>query len=375
MALQSGAAPPTFTRAWRRFRNPTLSSSGVAAFEGSAASGDRGIYLSGDIAVTVVGDTPPALLQGRLSRFTRPQITETQGVTLRATLSSPGLVVTAAGVVAIDQIFMRCVGGDLDCTTLGGGGGFGSGTAELLVAKNDPVPDRPGHFICSLAEAVHASEWGISFRATIKADCGDDNEAARSGQFRMQYGGPIETLGLTGEASNPFPGAFGTTYKSFSKSSTSGKAEKAPTINNDGTVVFLAQTQGLVGESIIFRCRTAFCPATHAEDIIRPNTIVAPGVSVNKFVEAGISSAGDVSFLARVDDFPAASRGKGVYLYRGATGTFDRIAVKGAPVPGTAGDEYRRIFSPTISPSGKVAYLAKVRSPGGQNVIHIYLVD
>ncbi len=367
VALQGDPAPPTFFREQRRFKHPTINASAITTFQATSAGGDRGIYRDGGIAVTVVGDTPPGGLQGTLSRFTRPQITDNAGVLFHATLTSPALVVTGAGIVAIDTILMRCFGGDLDCTTLAGGGGFGTGTAEALVVKNDPIPDRPGRFICELFnDGAHASDWGIAFRAQTKSDCGDIAEDPLIGFFRLPYGGAIETIAFQEEASNPFPGVGGSTYASFAN---------APAIEDDGIVAFLAQTEGLVKESIIFRCNPSVCPATFAVDVVRPSTLVAPSTTVKQFIEVDISNVADISFRARVDDTAAGSRGKGIYIYRNASGLFDRLAVKGDLVPGGLGAEYRRIFLPDLSPAGRLTFRAKVRSPGGQNTIQIYLVD
>jgi len=372
--LQGTPAPPGFFREYRRFAHPSLNTAGDVVYRGASAGGDRGIYQGNSIAVSVVGDLVPTnpvmvppILSGSLSRFGPPRMTDTAGAIFYVSIASPKVVVTPVGVVAINTALIRCYGGDMDCTTANSGGGFGTGTAEVLVAKNDPVPDRPGRYVCELfTDRPAVSDWGIAFRAQIKFDCGDINETALVGHFRLAYGGAIETIALEGEVSLPFVGAGGTTYATF---------KNASAIEDDGVVAFVAKTDGLERVENVYLCDPAVCPATYADDIVRHETLVAPGTEVKHFVEVTISNAADVSFRSRVDNSFAGKRGKGIYTYRKATGTFDRIAVKEDEVIPMTGIEYRRVFLHSTSPQGRIAFRAIVRTVGGKRTIGIYLVD
>ena len=340
---------------FRRFRkHPSSNTLAEIAWHSTLTGSGRGIFQNGPANVDLVGDGVPAPANGSLQTFFRPIRADNGATAFYASISGGSIV---NGIVADEGIF-RCNGGDFDCTS-------GTGVLETVVIKGDLVPDRPGRSFCDIEEGIGASSLGVAFRATTQLDCTDLLEIPLTGVFRWS-GGAIETIAMQTEQAQPFLFVGGTTYGNFSVN---------PAMANDGSVVFVAETAGVVNTHVIYRCDAGACPALPATSIVLAGDTDGVGNTVSTFF-TGLSVADtlDVAFHTRVTDINS-RRGRGIYVYRDATASLERIASKEDIAPGVAPGIYRRVYAPDMSSMGRIAFRAKVKRLAGGSVTGIYLFE
>jgi hypothetical protein len=248
----------------------------------------------------------------------------------------------------------------------------GSGASELLVLKNAPVPDRPGRFICSLPDEAGASDFGIAFRAPTKLDCGDILEVAAHGIFRLAFGGTLETVAMVGEPALALHVGGAVSYQRLSG---------VPRIEASGLVAFEARITGAVTEDIVYSCGPATaCPGGQALPVVYEGQLDGSGaaVTLSRFESVDIANGGDRAFQTLVNQpgFPTGkNRGIGIYIYREASGTLERVAVKGDDAPDTLPAEFRKIYLPDLSPNGRLAFRGKVKRAGGPGALGVYIYE
>ena len=357
VALRDQAAPKA--TAYKVFYRADINSSGEVAWNARLSGGGQGVFRSGPIAVSLIGDPAPTLLSGTLKMFDLPVITSAGDVVFHATIFGGPTLPTATGTLDVDQGIFRCVGGD--CTPTG------AGTLSPMALVGDPVTDRPGRVFCSLVPGVSASAFGIAFRASTKVDCADAGEAELAGVFRESFAaiGAIETLALQTEPSNPSLVPGGTVYDRF---------RDPPAITATGSVVLRASTGGVTRRESFYLCDPASgCPgALPAEIVVTDGELDGDGNVVSRISVPRISDAGDVSFRARAKG-PTA-RSSGVFAWRSATSTIERIAVKGDAVPDIPppGALFQRIDRPWISPGGRITFAAKFRGGAARRGIFLF---
>ena len=187
-------------------------------------------------------------------------------------------------------------------------------------------------------------------------DCANNAEVEALGIFRQPVGGPIETIALQGEASNPFPASGGTTYL----------LPEMPTIADTGVVAFQASTTGILTTTVLYRCAPATCPTSPAEDAISAGENDGAGnLFVSFFTAPGVNDAGDIVFDARIRQ-PSGVH-QGLYIKR-ATGTLDVIARSGdlSPVPGGLFFDFA---PPAMSPGGRVAFPARIKQTASPHTL------
>ena len=319
--------------------DPTINIAGNTAWAATVGFGLSGVYRgSPPTVVAFTGDPSPAG-SGLLKTFSSAAITDAGDVVFEAGISGGAVVLG----VTVDHGYFRCMGGDGNCST------GGTGTAQTLVLRNDPIPDRPGRKLCKLL-TFSASLYGIAFQASTQMDCASTTEGPLSGIFRKPFVGTVTTVALQGEASEPNPVPGGTIY---------GNVNGPPAINDTGTVAFRGQTIGLVGNDIIYLCDPVSCPASPATVAVRQGDQDDIGNFFRRLSSPGVSSAGDVAFQAL---FTGAQRGSAVYIRRAAGGTIEPVARENDIAPGVSPAAQFTFFGPaSMSPAGKVAFKAKVR--------------
>jgi hypothetical protein len=331
--------------AFSKFGNPSMNAGGDVAFDAQLSGGLTGVFRGDPDVVALLGDTIPAVT-GLLDGFEEVAITDAGDVNFIGTISGAAEV----GGVKLDEGIFRCTGGDGNCST------GGTGTLEVLVLRNDDVPDRAGRKFCSF-ETLESSNFGVVFIAETHTDCSSGSGDLR-GVFRLPFGGSAVTVALEGEASEPQPILGGTVY---------GFMSGHPDIASDGTVVFKSRIGGILIEFVLFRCIVGTCPAAPADALIEQGQVDPEGALFKFFGSPVISDAGDVAF-------PALARGnsgtvKAHYVYRAAGGTIERIVERGDPVPDRPGATFRTLFVKTrrihVSAGGTLAFQAKIRSPIG----------
>ncbi len=338
LALRDDLAPSG--QLYRRFSRPAVNVLGDAVFHAELSGGETGIYGLGPSNVARTGDLAPFPLNGSLSELSRPELTAAGDVVFHSTISGGSLI---SGVI-VDEMILRCSGGDRDCST-------GTGVLEILAAVADPVPDRPGRLLCSVSDRFGASPFGVVFHAVTKLDCTDLLEVPFEGLFRVPFGGVIATIALQGEQSNPFLGVGGTVYGSFSGS---------PAIENDGIVAFIGITTGVFSTEIVFRCDPALCPLIPAEAWVQTGDSDPSLFTVSKFTGLGISDAADVVFEATINEL--GDKARAIYAKRDASGLLEPIVVRGDPVPGSMpAATFGELREPTVSPGGRIAWRARIK--------------
>ena len=321
-----------------RFERPSIDGAGHVAWFAHLSAGRRGIFRDGPTTVSVLGDPVPGVA-GLLHELSVPVMVDPGLVVFSATLSGGAVV----GGVTIDQVILRCGGGDGNCSS-------GSGTLDVLVSKNDPVPDRPGRRLCDLRE-VAASSWGIVFRASTRLDCAGVDPPV-GGVFRQRFGGALETVALAGEAAEPFPAPGGTVYASF--------VDEALGIENDGIVVFQASTTQLVGTRAQYVCDPGSCPAAPAVAAVALGDAAPGGGVFRRFSAPAVTDAGDLVFSAVASGAPGLVRA--LYV-RHPDDAIDVLALEGAAVPGSVPPAtVRRYGEPSVSPDGRVVFRAIIRN-------------
>jgi len=344
----------------RRIYDANMNASGTVVWNATFGVSGRGIVRDGPTMVVLGGEDMPGGT-GRIDKFGPPVVTDAGDVVFYAHVLGGE---TLNNVRVAEGIF-RCYGGDGDCSG-------GTGTAETLVVNGEPVLDIPGRELCSIDSQVSASDWGIAFRGTTKIDCTSGVEYRLQGVFRMQYGGPVETLALQALASNPFPGPAGTTYEKF---------DLPPVIEDDGVVAFSARIDAFdantaaVDAQVIFRCDPAVCPATYAEVVVPPGLGDGSGNSVTNLVALGINNDEDIAFHARVKA-TGGPNGRGIYVFRSATSMLERIAVSGDTVPDApVGTTFRKVLEPSMSSGGRITFQAKTKGPSVAPALGLFLFD
>jgi hypothetical protein len=318
--------------------DPTITATNAVAWSSRLSFGRSGVYREGPAVVALLGDPVPVPGTGLLKLLTQARITATSDVVFHSTISGGAVVLG----VEVNQGIFRCTGGDGNCSS-------GTGTLETLLLVNDPVADRPGREFCSFGKVV-AGTFGIAFRGVTKLDCADGGETPLTGVFRKPFVGPVVTVALEGETSNPFPAPGGTLY---------GALTDALSMNDTGSVAFRASTTGVLNAQHLFLCDSATCPATPAEAAVTSGDVDDASNAFLNFSPPAVSAAGDIAFVARL----FGSTRSGAYIRR-TTDDIETIAVAfdtipDLPPPGSA--FFQRFNPPGMSPGGKVAFRAKLR--------------
>jgi hypothetical protein len=339
----------------------------------------------------------PAPGTGLLRDFSFARIATSGDVAFIGSISGGAVVL---GVEVNEGIF-RCTGGDGNCSS-------GTGTLQTLALVNDPIPDRPGRKLCNFT-GLAASSFGVAFSATTKLDCGTASEAALLGVFRKPVAGPIVTVALQGEASEPFPTPGGTIY---------GLPRTAVAISDIGHVAFVATTSGvtsttttsstststsstsststtsstaivtttsssvttssvtttstsstttstatppLLATTAIFLCDPATCPAAPATAAVTRGVLDDAGNAFSTFSSPGVSLAGDITFSSRVAQ--PGFHGSGVYIRRSG-GDIETVALTGDPVPPPSPSAvFKRLTDPpAMSPGGRVTFRGRIKA-------------
>jgi hypothetical protein len=170
----------------------------------------------------------------------------------------------------------------------------------------------------------------------------------------------ITTVALEGEAAEPFSGPGGTLYSEF---------DDVPAINNLGTVVYLGDVEGTVKRESVYMCAVASCPAAPAAIALSSGDVDTEVNVLTRLGSPHVSDAGDISL--RADARGPTVRSSGVFVWRFASDTVERIAVKGEPVPGVTNSFFGRIDRPWISAGGRIAFGANTR-PGARRAILLF---
>jgi hypothetical protein len=337
-------ASPYPSRQYVRISDPTINATNQSAWTARLTYGFYGVFRSDPIptVVALLGDPVPLPGTGLLKVLTLARITNAGPVVFESTISGGAVVLG----VEINQGIFRCVGGNGNCSAANGG----TGILETLALVNDPVTDRPGREFCSYG-ALAASNYGIFFRATTKNDCADGLEAPLNGVFRMPYGGPVQTVALTGEPAEPFPTPGGTVYAD----------PQDLGINDTGFVTFRANTSGLLSTTGLYVCDPVTCPAAPADAAVLKGEVDDDGNAFNRLSTPVISNAGDIAFSARLR---LGTSRYGVYIRRLVGDDIETIALRGdATPPDLAGGFFLRFYQPSISSAGKVAFRARIKWP------------
>jgi hypothetical protein len=343
VVLKNDVTPDS--RLFTKFSRPSINASGSVIWQALVSGGKQGVYAGGPTAVALAGDdltTATPAGTGFLKAFSQPVNTDAAGVVFRATIQGGAQVVTGSGTVTVDDGIFRCSGGDGNCSS-------GSGTLDILVLKNDPVPDRVGLTFCGFGGSrgeIGASDWGVAFEATTRVDCADNTEPLVSGIFRMPFGGPIVTVALGAEASNP----SGTSYFRFTGS---------PSIEDDGIVAFLARVNGVFVGDVLFYCDPAACPASPAVDAVAQGEVVTPYGALSRFTAPSIANSGTMVFRAIARG--ASGSRSGIWVRRTDDSVIN-VALKNDPVPGLVpAAVYRRFGVPSMSPGGIAVFDAGIK--------------
>jgi len=324
-------------RQFTRLFDPTIAALGDTVFAAQVTFDRSGTYRSGGGIVDLTADPVPGG-PGLLQDYRTAVVNDADGVVFAADISGGAVV----GGVAVKRGLFRCSGGDGNCST-------GTGTLETLVLLNDTVPDRPGRHLCTL-DTYAASTYGVAFRAETQLDCANHMEVPVAGDFRLAFGGAIETLALEGEAAEPIPNPGGTTY---------GFIPGPPAIANSGIVAFRAQTSGILHNDVLYRCDPALCPASRAAVAVKMGDLDDSGNAFQLFSAPGVDDAGDVAFQARAGD---RRRVSGVYLAH-PNGDIETVALLNDVAPGvTPAASFNFFGPPSMSPGGRVAFKAKVKA-------------
>jgi hypothetical protein len=304
----------------------------------------------------VTGDPAPAPATGLLDEFLAASIADSGDVFYRASISGGAVVLG----VEVDEGIFRCSGGNENCSVANAG----TATLTSVVLVNDAVPDRPGRELCSFA-GFSASNFGIVFVASTQTDCADGGEVPLLGVFRKAVAGPVTTIALQGEASQPFTAPGGTTYRTFSG---------APGIANNGVTALSGSTQGLFTNSILWVCDPLLCPLAPAAVATSQGDLDDDGNAFHSFSSPGVSDAGDIAFSAKAAIVSGGMR-DGIYIRRSG-GDVETIALANAAVPGAMPPAtFQRLLPPSMSSGGKIAFAGRLRrlvSPRNLRAVFVY---
>jgi len=347
VACQRGPTPDG--RAFGNLGVPSINVAGEAGLASRVTQGRTGVYRGDPTVVATTGDAVPAPGSGLMKTLSFGRITDAGDVAFESTISGGAVVLG----VEVNQGIFRCDGGNGNCSVANGG----TGVLTTLALVNDAVPDRAGREFCAFEELA-ASSFGIAFRASTKLDCANNAELEAVGVFRQPVGGPIQTIALQGEASNPFPAPGGTTYL----------LPQAPTIANTGIVAFQASTTGILATTVLYRCAPATCPASPADDAVSAGETDGPpdnNLFVSFFTAPGVNDAGDIVFDARIRQLSGVHQG--IYIKR-AAGALDVVARTGdlSSIPAATFFDFA---PPAMSPGGKVVFPARVKQTASPHTL------
>jgi len=336
---------------FRNFKRPAINSSADIAWFAFLSGGKRGVFrtVGATSPVPITMTFQPTPLGGFFTDLGPPEITDSGAVIFWGETSVAGM----------EEGLFRCQGGDGDCFSSGG-----TGTMDALVTSGTAVPDRSGRSFCTFEDGLHQSSYGIAFRSDTKLNCLNSSEVALPGVFRMDLSGSagIETVALEGESTQLISGQTAV-YDRF---------RDRPSIRDDGTVVFRADTAGNFETEAIFRCDPASCPAAAAEILYAKGDLDAGMNELRRFSRPQIADNGDIAFQAKPRGLTAG--GPTIYLRR-SSGVLDTVATKGDPVPGSSpATLFRRLGLHNLSASGSLAFRAKVKGNTVPTNTGIFLV-
>jgi hypothetical protein len=149
------------------------------------------------------------------------------------------------------------------------------------------------------------------------------------------------------------PGVSGTVYDEF---------EDEALINNVGAVTFRANVTGVYSLMSIYVCDAGLCPAAPAAIAVSNGDLDVDGNVLTRLAAPQISDAGDVALRA---DARLLTHASGVFVWRMASSTVERVAAKRDAVPGSPGEIFRRVDRPWMSPGGRIAFRASTKAAGG----------
>jgi hypothetical protein len=347
---------PDAGRAFGRFGEISINVTADIAWASRLDFGRQGVFRADPTQiVALLGDPVPPPGTGLLKDLLLGRITDANDVFFEATISGGAVVLG----VEVDQGLFRCTGGDGNCSATG------TGTLETVLLVNDAVADRPGREFCSFGE-LSASAYGVAFRAETKMDCANNAEPELEGVFRKPILGLVETLALAGEPAEPFPSPGGTTYVS---------PVGEPTIENLGTVAFLATSAGVTSTSALYICDPVGCPPALADAAVNRGDLDDDGAGLRAFSRPAISLAKDIAFAAKADP-PNGAPYYAMYVRRFATTDIEQIARTNDTVPGLVPSAIFRFHlePPSISAGGKIAFKSRIRrsvSPKNRQAVFI----
>ncbi len=344
-AVDSDDPPPyppiaSYRRFEPRYLNPIIGRDGLVVFTTTLRGGfGEGVYAGsgGTVnAVALTGDSVP--LSGSptidtLSFGTPAGIPTTNAILMIANLSNN-----------TDAILV-CSGGDLDCTSPGGG------TYAAEVVTGDPIDG--GLNICAITHLA-ASDYGIAFRARVASAC---PTGAVEGVFRKAFGNStIHTLGLVGQSSGPStpPGSLFTDFRT------------GVDISGDGSVAFQGRTSAGAGTTPRnFVCLVADCPSPNAPVAAISSGDPLPGgneLRTFKAVRPAVIDGGDLVFRGRSKGIGPTD---GIYRWEFATDTISKIVERddAATGLGASGPGLFKNFRASLSTSdsGRIAFSARIK--------------
>ena len=381
---------------------PSINATSEVTWSSQLTFSRTGVYR-GDgtqAPVALLGDPVPAPGTGLFHDFSFARIATSGDVVFIGSISSGAVIL---GVEVNEGVF-RCSGGDGNCSS-------GTGVLSTVALIDDPIPDRPGRKLCDFT-GLAASSYGVAFAASTKLDCAAGGEAPLGGVFRKPVAGPIVTVALQGEVSEPFPVPGGTIY---------GSLRNTLAISDVGHVAFVATTTGVTSTTVttstststsstsststtsstavvtttsttsssvttssatttstssttttsvappllsttgIFLCDPATCPVAPATAAVTKGLLDDAGNAFSSFSTPGVSSAGDIAFSSRVGS--PGFHGSGVYI-RQIGGDIVTVALTGDPVPPPSPTAvFKKLTDPpAMSPSGKVAFRGRIKA-------------
>jgi len=338
---------PALDSKFRNFRRPAINNAGEVSWFAFLYDGIDAIFRRngtgpGDPLIPVVSTQMASPVGGVFTDLGDPQFSPSGGVYFWGETSDP----------SAPQGIFRCEGGNQSCLIPGG-----TGVLSTVIKVGDPLADRPGLVMCSIADPISSSSFGLAFRGSTKAGGCASAGADAEGIFRADSAAvpTITTIALQGEPSSLDVGSF---YDRFRRST--------PSIENDGMVAFRANVSGSANTEGVFVCNPVSCPASPAQTIVQKDDPDPSGSLMRRFADVQIADNGDVLFQAKPKG-GGTSKGPTLYFHRSG-GALERVVTKEDTVGGLPGATVKRAGSSSLSPAGTLVLNAKLRnSPAGNS--------